>query len=73
MMTAVLNFVGALVSTGVAKTIGGDLVMSANLINAEVISAALLGAIIGTWSPGGTEFRVLRHTPLSAVLSGRLW
>ena len=37
---------GALVSTGVAKTIGGDLVMSANLINAEVISAALLGAII---------------------------
>ena len=46
MMTAVLNFVGALVSTGVAKTIGGDLVMSANLINAEVISAALLGAII---------------------------
>ena len=46
MMTAVLNFVGALVSTGVAKTIGGDLVMSANLINAEVISAALLGAIV---------------------------
>lgn len=46
MMTAVLNFIGALVSTGVAKTIGGDLVTSASLINAEVISAALLGAII---------------------------
>ncbi len=45
MMTAVLNFAGALVSTGVAKTIGGDLVISASLINAEVISAALLGAI----------------------------
>lgn len=46
MMTAVFNFIGALVSTGVAKTIGGDLVTSASLINAEVISAALLGAII---------------------------
>ncbi|MDY3973552.1 inorganic phosphate transporter [uncultured Veillonella sp.] len=45
MMTAVLNFAGALVSTGVAKTIGGDLVISPSLINAEVISAALLGAI----------------------------
>lgn len=45
-MAAVLNFVGALVSTGVAKTIGGDLVISANLINAEVIMAALFGAII---------------------------
>ena len=46
MMTAVLNFLGAMVSTGVAKTIGGDLVLSADLINAEVISAALFGAII---------------------------
>lgn len=45
MMTAILNFLGAMVSTGVAKTIGGDLVMSANLINSEVIAAALIGAI----------------------------
>lgn len=45
MMAAVLNFLGALVSTGVAKTIGGDLVLSPSLINAEVISAALIGAI----------------------------
>jgi len=45
MMTAVLNFLGAMVSTGVAKTIGGDLVISANLINPEVIAAALVGAI----------------------------
>lgn len=28
MMTAALNFLGAMVSTGVAKTIGGDIVMS---------------------------------------------
>ena len=27
MMTAALNFLGAMVSTGVAKTIGGDIVM----------------------------------------------
>ena len=52
MMAAVLNFFGALVSTGVAKTIGGNLVLSPSLINSEVISAALIGAIIwnlATW------------------------
>lgn len=52
MMAAVLNFIGALVSTGVAKTIGHDLVLSPSLINSEVISAALVGAIIwnlATW------------------------
>lgn len=51
-MTAVLNFVGALVSTGVAKTIGGDLVLSPSLINSGVICAALFGAIVwnlATW------------------------
>ncbi|WP_373801725.1 inorganic phosphate transporter [Bacteroides heparinolyticus] len=47
-MAAILNFLGALVSTGVAKTIGGDLVRSADLINSEVIAAALLGGI--TWN-----------------------
>ncbi len=46
LMTAVLNFLGAMVSTGVAKTIGGDLVMSASLINSGIISAALIGAIL---------------------------
>ncbi len=34
--------------TGVAKTIGGDIVMSASLINSAIISAALIGAI--TWN-----------------------
>ena len=48
MMTAALNFLGAMVSTGVAKTIGGDIVMSASLINSAIISAALIGAI--TWN-----------------------
>ena len=48
MMTAALNFRGAMVSTGVAKTIGGDIVMSASLINSGIISAALIGAI--TWN-----------------------
>lgn len=46
LMTAVLNFLGALVSTGVAKTIGGDLVLSPDLINSGIICAALIGAII---------------------------
>lgn len=45
MMTAALNFLGAMVSTGVAKTIGGDIVMSPSLINSGIISAALIGAI----------------------------
>ena len=50
MMTAALNFLGAMVSTGVAKTIGGDIVMSASLINSGIISAALIGAV--GWSVG---------------------
>lgn len=45
MMAAVLNFFGAMVSTGVAKTIGGDIVSSPQMVNAEVIVAALVGAI----------------------------
>ncbi len=57
MMTAALNFLGgAMVSTGVAKTIGGDIVMSASLINSAIISAALIGAItwnLLTWYWGG--------------------
>ena len=35
-----------MVSTGVAKTIGGDIVMSPSLINSGIISAALIGAIV---------------------------
>lgn len=45
MMAAVLNFSGALLSTGVAKTIGGDIVISPAVVNQQVIAAALLGAI----------------------------
>ncbi len=45
MMTAALNFLGAMISTGVAKTIGGDLVMDAKMIDSGVICAALIGAI----------------------------
>lgn len=46
MMAAVLNFAGAMVSTGVAKTIGGDLVLDPAEISLEVIVAALIGSII---------------------------
>ncbi|HWR39750.1 MAG TPA: inorganic phosphate transporter [Patescibacteria group bacterium] len=45
-MAAVLNFTGALISTGVAKTIGGDIVTNASMINQSVIIAALTGAIL---------------------------
>ena len=45
MMAATLNFLGAMVSTGVAKTIGGDIVTGPEMINGEIIVAALVGAI----------------------------
>lgn len=51
-MAASLNFLGAMYSTGVAKTIGGDLVKSAQMVNQQVIIAALIGAIVwnlATW------------------------
>lgn len=45
-MAAVLNFLGAMYSTGVAKTIGGDIVKSASHVDEKIIIAALCGAII---------------------------
>lgn len=51
-MTAILNFVGALIFTGVAKTIGGDIVMSPDMVDSVVIIAALMSAIfwnLFTW------------------------
>lgn len=44
-MAAILNFVGALVSVKVAKTIGADIV-NPNLVPQTVVVAALVGAII---------------------------
>lgn len=55
LMAASLNFIGALVSTGVAKTIGGDIISSADMINQQVILAALVSAILWnlfTWKIG---------------------
>lgn len=51
-MAAVLNFCGAMYSTGVAHTIGGDIVKSAGHVNELIIVAALASAIfwnILTW------------------------
>lgn len=51
-LAAGLNFAGAMYSTGVAKTIGGDLVKSAQMVNEQIIIAAMIGAIcwnILTW------------------------
>ena len=45
-MAAILNFLGAMYSTGVAKTIGGDIVQSASHIDEHIIIAALIGAVI---------------------------
>ena len=52
-MAAVLNFLGAMISTGVAKTIGGDIVVGH--IEQPIIIASLVGAIIWnllTWKIG---------------------
>ncbi len=46
MMAAVLNFLGAMYSTGVAKTIGADIVSSSVHVDEHVIIAALAGAIV---------------------------
>ena len=48
MMAAGLNFFGAMVSTGVAKTIGAGIVSSPSLIDEKIIISALIGAI--TWN-----------------------
>jgi len=45
-MAAALNFIGAIYSTGVAKTIGGDIVASAEMVDEHIIIAALMGSII---------------------------
>ena len=53
MMAAMLNFLGAMISTGVAKTIGGDIVVGH--IEQPIIIASLLGAIfwnLFTWKIG---------------------
>lgn len=50
-LAASLNFVGSLYSTGVAKTIGGDIV-AAKYIDQPIIIASLIGAIfwnLATW------------------------
>lgn len=54
-MAAVLNFFGAMYSTGVAKTIGSDIVKSASHVDEHVLIAALFGSIIWniiTWRFG---------------------
>lgn len=45
-LAASLNFIGAMVSTGVAKTIGGDIVSSSSIVDEKIIIAALFGAIV---------------------------
>ena len=54
-MSAVLNFVGAMVFTGVAKTIGGDIVTSPSMVDSVVLIAAISAAIFWnllTWKVG---------------------
>lgn len=54
-MSAFLNFVGAMVSTGVAKTIGGEIVTSPQMVDSTVLIAALFVAIVWnlfTWKIG---------------------
>ena len=77
-MAAGLNFLGALFSTGVAKTIGGDIVKSPSLVNQEVIIAALVGAIawnLLTWWYGipSSSSHALVGGIIGAVVAGRGW
>lgn len=54
-MSAFLNFVGAMVSTGVAKTIGGEIVTSPQMVDSTVLIAALFAAVVWnlfTWKIG---------------------
>ena len=54
-MSAFLNFVGAMVSTGVAITIGGEIVTSPQMVDSTVLIAALFAAIVWnlfTWKIG---------------------
>lgn len=54
-MSAFLNFVGAMVSTGVAKTIGGEIITSPQMVDSTVLIAALFAAIVWnlfTWKIG---------------------
>lgn len=54
-MSAFLNFIGAMVSTGVAKTIGGEIVTSPQMVDSTVLIAALFAAIVWnlfTWKIG---------------------
>lgn len=78
LMAAALNFLGALFSTGVAKTIGGDIVKSASLVDQQVITAALVGAIawnLLTWWYGipSSSSHALVGGIIGAVVAGRGW
>lgn len=64
-MAATLNFAGAMISTGVAKTIGGDLVLNPSQISLEVIVAALIGSII--WSITTWYYRIPSSSSHSLV------
>ena len=64
-MAATLNFAGAMISTGVAKTIGGDLVLNPSQISLEVIVAALIGSII--WNITTWYYRIPRSSSHSLV------
>lgn len=77
-LAAILNFSGALLSTGVAKTIGGDIVKSASLVSQEVIIAALAGAIVWnllTWWYGipSSSSHALIGGVMGAVIVGTGW
>ena len=64
-MAATLNFAGAMISTGVAKTSGGDLVLNPSQISLEVIVAALIGSII--WNITTWYYRIPSSSSHSLV------
>lgn len=78
LLAASLNFLGALLSTGVAKTIGGDIVRAASLVSQEVIISALVGAIawnLLTWWYGipSSSSHALIGGVMGSVIVGSGW
>ncbi len=75
-MSATLNFVGALMGVGVAKTIGSDM-MDKSLVTQEIVLAGLLAAIIWdlvTWYyglPSSSSHAIIGGLIGAAILSNK--
>lgn len=71
-MAAVMNLIGAHLGTGVAKTVGSDIIDTpTGRGDCSSSSRRSSAPSPGTWSPGAWACRRRRPTPLSAAWSAR--